>query len=66
MKTKEEIINEIVGYPISYSLFRDCLKDGKWNKEKLEFMDIVELNAYLRDIKTFERNKIMLNGKGNH
>jgi hypothetical protein len=66
MKTKEEIVNEIVSQPLSYALFRECLKDGKWDREKLEFMDIVELNYYLRDIKTFERNKIMLNGKGNH
>lgn len=54
---KEEIIAEIVTYPVSYALFRQVLKDGKWDEEKLEYMDIKDLTDYLRDIKTFERNK---------
>jgi hypothetical protein len=60
--SKEEIIEEIASYPLSYSLFRGFLKDGKWDKEKLSFMEIHELKEYLRDIKTFERNKKLLNG----
>ena len=55
--TKEEIVKEIMKYPLSYALFRDALKDGKWNEEKLTYMEINNLKDYLRDIKTFERNK---------
>ena len=54
---KEEIIKEIISYPLSYALFRDVLKDGKWDEEKLKYMDIGVLKDYLRDIKTLERNK---------
>jgi hypothetical protein len=55
--TKEETVKEIISYPLSYSLFRDALKDGKWDEEKLKYMDIGVLKDYLRDIKTLERNK---------
>lgn len=63
---KEEIIQEIVKFPVSYALFRNVLKEGKWDKEKLEYMDIKDLVDYLRDIKTLERNKERLrNGEYN-
>jgi len=63
---KEETIKEIITYPVSYALFRQVLKDGKWDEEKLEYMDIKDLVDYLRDIKTFERNKERLkNGEYN-
>jgi|LakMenE18May11ns_1017448.scaffolds.fasta_scaffold9209763_2 hypothetical protein len=55
--TKEETVKEIISYPLSYALFRDALKDGKWDEEKLKYMDIGVLKDYLRDIKTLERNK---------
>jgi hypothetical protein len=55
--TKEETVKEIISYPLSYALFRDVLKDGKWDEEKLKYMDIGVLKDYLRDIKTLERNK---------
>lgn len=54
---KEEIVKEIMTYPLSYGLFRDALKDGKWNEEKLTYMELNQLKDYLRDIKTIERNK---------
>lgn len=63
---KEEIIKEIVAYPVSYGLFRDAVKNGSWDEEKLKYMDIKDLTDYLRDIKTFERNKERLrNGEYN-
>lgn len=63
---KEEIIKEIITFPVSYALFRNVLKEGKWDKEKLEYMDIKDLTDYLRDIKTLERNKEKLrNGEYN-
>ncbi len=55
--TKEETVKEIISFPLSYALFRDVLKDGKWDEEKLKYMDIGVLKDYLRDIKTLERNK---------
>lgn len=55
--SKEEVIKEIIGFPVSYALFRGILKDGKWDEEKLKYMEINDLKYYLRDIKTFERNK---------
>lgn len=62
---KEEIIEEIVKFPVSYALFKDALKNGNWDKEKLLYMDTVVLTDYLRDIKTFERNKERIRNEGN-
>lgn len=55
--SKEEVIKEIIGFPVSYALFKDVLKDSKWDEQKLTYMDISILKDFLRDIKTFERNK---------
>lgn len=55
--TKEETVKEIISFPLSYALFRDVLNEGKWDEEKLKYMDIGVLKDYLRDIKTLERNK---------
>ena len=54
---KEEIVKEIMSFPVSYALFRNVIKDGNWDEEKLKYMEIGDLRDYCRDIKTFERNK---------
>lgn len=60
---KEEIIEEIIKYPAVYGLHNGSSEKGIWNKERLLYMDMDILTSFLRDIKTFERNKKELNGK---
>ena len=63
MTEKHKLVEEIITFPNSYALFKECLKEGAWDKTKLQYMDLHELKDYLRDIKTFERNKKRLNGE---
>ena len=63
MTEKEQIVKEIMTFPISYGLHRDAVDDGNWNNQKLMFTEIGILRDFLRDIKTFERNKKLINGQ---
>jgi hypothetical protein len=63
MTEKEQIVKEIMTFPISYGLYRDAVDDGNWNNQKLMFTEIGILKDFLRDIKTFERNKKLINGQ---
>lgn len=59
---KEELIEKIIAYPLSYALLRNCFKNDGWDLDKLKFMDLHQLVDINRDIFTMERNKQMLNG----
>lgn len=59
---REEIVNEIITYPLSYALMWGFLEDGKWFKEKLLLTDLSVLKNYLYDMKTIEKNKKELHG----
>lgn len=54
---KQELVNEIIEYDYKYALIMGMNKDGKWDREALEYLEIHRLNDILRDLKTFERNK---------
>lgn len=60
---KEEIIKEIMEYPIKYAVLYGYNKDGKWDEERLKFTELSDLKDKLRDIKTFERNKAYWDGQ---
>lgn len=62
MTEKENLVKEIINYPLSYAKMWDFLENGVWNENKLMFTELVNLKQYLNDIKTFERNKQQLNG----
>jgi hypothetical protein len=59
---KEELIEKITAYPLSYALLRNCFKENNWDIDKLQFMDLHQLVDINRDIFIMERNKKMLNG----
>ena len=37
---KEELIEKITAYPLSYALLRNCFKENNWDMDKLQFMDL--------------------------
>lgn len=55
---RESIIKEIMTYPLSYALMFHFYEDGKWDENKLKVLEINDLNMYLRDMKTIEKNKL--------
>ena len=62
MTEKEKIIKEMCNMPTKYGVYKTLLKDGKWDVEKLKYLDLHELKSMLRDYKTFERNINIQNG----
>jgi len=62
MTEKQEIINKIKEFPTSYALLLGFLGENKdWDKQRLEFTELVRLKDIFRDLKTFERNKKQIN-----
>ena len=47
---KEETIKEIITYPVSYALFRQVLKDGKWDYLKPDTVDIPIDSGYEKKV----------------
>lgn len=62
MTEKEQIVDEIITYPLTYAKLWGFLENNAWHKDKLLFTELVNLKQYLNDIKTFERNKQQLHG----
>lgn len=60
---KQEIIKKIIEFPERYSILMGVDKEGKWDEQKLEFLEIHRLNDVLRDLQTFKRNIERINGK---
>lgn len=54
---KEELINDIIKYPVKYALLMGFFSEEKtWDKTKLLFLETNRLVEIKRDLETFERN----------
>jgi len=60
---KQELINEIMSYPVKYALLMGFFGENKaWDKDKLTYLEFERLKDIKRDLETFERNNKELHG----
>jgi len=62
MTEKEQVIEELIKFPLSYALMWGFKNEKGWDEEKLKYLELNILKDYLRDAKTIEVNKKYWNG----